>query len=325
MRLREIEGLKHQRFEKEHDTYVIGYRRLPNNGKIHIQDTNAPGYIFSEGNVFIDAKMNTELGTVVSAKNIYIEGKNQRTTTKLIAHGNITMYMLSINLATLKAKAETIAIRQRNNLILAGIIEPVTITDKKRSVMINLNKLTKSFGFALYDTPVLKSETTSLLTVSPSVRYGDNFVTVREPRKVGFKCHEYNANSFIPTLADAIIAKLIRLIVTPISGTPYCNIDLVGILEHNGLEYQSFILSNIKDIPKNALALVYGNEEEREVLRDGTIVKIPQRSPYLVIGNIDEETNYLKAKLEVILKNQENIELHPQTFNIDTQNLGLAS
>ncbi len=325
VRLREIEVLKHQRFEEYHESYVSGYRRLPDNGKIHIQDTNAPGYIFSEGDVFIDAKMNTELGTVVSAKNIYIEGRSQRTTAKLITHGNIAMSMVNINLATLKAKAETIAIQQRNNLILAGIIEPVAITDKNRSVMINLTKLSKSFGFALYDTPVLKSDTTSLLTVSPSVRYGDNFVTVREPRKVGFKCHEYNANSFIPTLADTIVAKLIRLIVTPIYGTLYYNIDLVGILEHNGLEYQSFVLSNINDMPRNALALVYGNEEEGEALRDDTIVKIPQRSPYLVIGNIDEETNYLKAKLEVILKSQENIELHPQAFKIDTQNLGLAS
>jgi hypothetical protein len=103
---------------------ITGYRSMT---YIKLPASTYPGYIYSHGDVQINAGIDISLGTIVSEGDIYVRGAKQSSRGNLIARGNVRMQMRSSALKDLYIQAQNILVKLIDPLILREYIKPVTV------------------------------------------------------------------------------------------------------------------------------------------------------------------------------------------------------
>jgi hypothetical protein len=299
---------------------------------ISLPESKYPGYIFSEKDVKINADFRADLGKIVSAQNIFIQGVIQQNTANLVARGDIHMAFKEMELEQMRIRAENVVIEGLKNLTIGGYIMPFVASDGKIGVSFDLEKISVYLNFMLLNKKNFKDSGKSLcvtpgLAPSSLIPYAEEEIrTIRSFSDTAWAGDMLRKEYFVPTISDQVMGKLLRLVITPIYGfdREYLNISVIGQLERAGRKMiESFKYTKDCPIPQGTLAIIYGESDkpDQEIEIDGELKLIPQLRPYLLIGDIIEGTvKYIEAKQSTFIKSAD-ATIKPGEIGIDTQSL----
>jgi hypothetical protein len=235
---------------------VIWDYRPFNEGLVPLPQSECPGYIFSDGKVRIDADFDVNLGQIVARRDIYVRGRSALNTANLVAGGNVEAAFQRIEIDKMRILAQNILLDRFERLIVGGFVTPVASSYGGMGLVVNLQKTAKALGFAVSHRGIDLESQTNPSYVSPTVltpySMADDVTTIRATREVGHINRRPDARFFVPTVSDQLLAKLLKLVVTPIYGVTdeFLDVRIIGQLEAAGRELtQSFSYSKGVRIP----------------------------------------------------------------------------